>query len=829
MSENRSAPAAAVASTELAETSGDIDPSASARNSRTAWTKRSGLVLRIRDRDGHTGVGEASPLLGYSPDTLEQCRAELAGLPWGHRSNPRAMAQAPVTVPRARELTAALSSGAARFAAATALLDLIGQVSGHSLWRLLQPPGAQTKPVVPLNALVSDLDARDPAIAIDHIARARARGIDCIKAKVGRDFARELAALRAIRAEHGSDIAIRLDANRAWSAAQAARHLDQLRDIAPEYIEEPSADLAGLLALGDPPIPLALDESLADSTPSNTRHVEQMLERGHIRAVVLKPMVLGLFSSLDWALRARARGCIAVISHLLGGPIELAACTQLAIALGTEHPCGLDRHPGLSAWPDIPIPWLEASHITAPDQPGLGIDLAPGRETQSAEQDRDLSISAAANEQPERIGLIVLDSSGQGRAYTYAQLSKLTLSAASPDDTPMAVTGERNLDTALAIYKALEGHIPMALIHAKATPDERHRILAACRRNPRATASAAAILFTSGSSAEPKGVLSSRRAFTASAAASAERLGWHRDDRWLCCLPLGHIGGLSILTRCLIARQCAVLAHQAPFDPRAIITAIAEHRITLLSLVPTMLARMLDAGWSPPSFLRAVLLGGAAARKPLLERAAERGVPALVTYGMTEACSQICTQLPGTGLQENGHIGPPLPGIEIRVAQGRIAVRGPVLLSAYLTANGSLEPALDADGWLDTGDRGWIDEAGHLHVLGRIDDTIITGGENVHPGEVEVVLERHPAIALACAFGLPDPTWGQIIACTIVPRGTPPALDELAGFLASELPSHKRPRKVEIASELPLGATGKPDRRAAAARASASARALRYS
>ena len=110
-----------------------------------------------------------------------------------------------------------------------------------------------------------------------------------------------------------------------------------------------------------------------------------------------------------------------------------------------------------------------------------------------------------------------------------------------------------------------------------------------------------------------------------------------------------------------------------------------------------------------------------------------------------------------------------------------------------------------------------LDDSGELHVLGRIDDTIITGGENVHPGEVEAVLERHPAIALACVFGVADPTWGQIIACAIVPRGAPPELDDLASFLARELPSYKRPRQIQIASELPVGTTGKPDRRAAAA------------
>src|SRR6185437_8373891 len=175
-------------------------------------------------------------------------------------------------------------------------------------------------------------------------------------------------------------------------------------------------------------------------------------------------------------------------------------------------------------------------------------------------------------------------------------------------------------------------------------------------------------VYTSGTTGRPKGAVLSRRAFVASAAASAANLGWRDDDRWLVCMPLAHVGGLSILTRCLAAGRTVVL--EPRFDPDAVLAAIDRERVTLLSVVPTMLTALLERpAASALSRLRALLLGGAAAPFSLLETCARRGIPALATYGLTEACSQVTVQRLAQPLRAVPGSGQPLPGVEIRIAR----------------------------------------------------------------------------------------------------------------------------------------------------------------
>src|SRR6185295_3394697 len=278
-----------------------------------------------------------------------------------------------------------------------------------------------------------------------------------------------------------------------------------------------------------------------------------------------------------------------------------------------------------------------------------------------------------------------------------------------------------------------------------------------------------AALATSGSSGTPHVVLLSRRAFLAAAAASAGNLGWLPDDRWLLCLPLAHVGGLSVVTRCLLARHPVVLAEPdsgAVSLEQRLARAILGGRPRLLSLVPTQLSALLQL-WPKfelPNHVRVILTGGAAASASLLAACAKRGWPVLTSYGMTETCSQIATQPPSV-LQEAGSgVGCVLPGVELRIVGGAIQVRGPTLFSGYL-----LGPAesFDADGWFSTGDLGRWDENGQLHVLGRSDQVIISGGENVAPAEVEAALEACAGVLEACVFPVPDEHWGQLVAAAL--------------------------------------------------------------
>jgi len=328
------------------------------------------------------------------------------------------------------------------------------------------------------------------------------------------------------------------------------------------------------------------------------------------------------------------------------------------------------------------------------------------------------------------------------------------------------------------------------------------------------------IVPTSGTQGHPKLVMLSERALVASASASWQNLGVVDDERWLACLPLAHVGGLSILTRCLLARRTVVL-----FDGEsgllarieALGRALEEQRVTLVSLVPTVLDALLAHGFRPPETLRAVLLGGAAASPSLLERARLAGLPLLTSYGMTEAASQATTRSYGeryAPLELHGGLvasGRPLSGMKLRIGKDdEIQLAGPMLFDGYWG-----EPPARADsGWFRTGDRGVIRENGELVVLGRCDDLIVTGGENVDPVAVESMLSRLPGLRGACVFGVDDPRWGQIVAAALAfAPGHEPSSSEIAVFCNETLPSHERPRLVALFPDLPLNPTGKVDRR----------------
>ena len=302
----------------------------------------------------------------------------------------------------------------------------------------------------------------------------------------------------------------------------------------------------------------------------------------------------------------------------------------------------------------------------------------------------------------------------------------------------------------------------------------------------------ATVMHTSGTTAEPKPVELSYANWLAAALGSAVALGLDPDERWLCPMPLTHVGGLSIPLRSTVYATTAVLHPR--FDTEVVLEALMEpaRRITLVSLVPTMLERLLEAGLREPSNLRWALLGGGPIPPALLRRAEAAGVPVAPTYGMTEACSQIAT------------FGWPLPGVEVSTGDGEILVRGPTVAAR----------ALSQDGWLHTGDLGELDERGRLRITGRSADTIVTGGENVAPAEVEAVLLEHPAILDAGVFGRPDAQWGEVVlALVAVKAGPPPEPEELRAFCAERLAAFKVPKAIVFAPELPRTASGKLLRR----------------
>jgi O-succinylbenzoic acid--CoA ligase len=378
------------------------------------------------------------------------------------------------------------------------------------------------------------------------------------------------------------------------------------------------------------------------------------------------------------------------------------------------------------------------------------------------------------------------------------------------DGKPYLLAATNTLETLVTLYALLAGDIPALVLDPRLTSPELQALQdAADRAGHLPHADAAAILFTSGTTGTPRGAVLTAGALIASAAASAANLGWHDDDCWLLAMPIARVGGLSIVTRCLAARRALALV--PAFDAAALPGWIAAQRITLASLVPTMLVRLLDAhpGWTAPAHLRAILLGGATASAALLRRARASGLPVVITYGLTETCSQVvATRYDARFAPAADGAGAPLPGAELRVVDGHIEVRGPMLMAGYWGA-----PALPAGAWLDTGDLGELDARGCLFVHARRVDLIVTGGENVYPAEVERVLEDFPGVTAAGVFGVPDETWGQTVAAALVAQPAP-APEALARYLRSRLAPHKRPREICFVGRLPQTVAGKLDRQA---------------
>ena len=321
----------------------------------------------------------------------------------------------------------------------------------------------------------------------------------------------------------------------------------------------------------------------------------------------------------------------------------------------------------------------------------------------------------------------------------------------------------------------------------------------------------AVVIHTSGTTSAPRPVELSYGNLLWSALGSAVALGLDPGERWLCTLPLSHVGGLSILLRSAIYRTTAVVHER--FDTERALASLLEEEITLVSVVATTLARLLDAGLSAPPRLRCALTGGGPVPAALVERARAAGVPVSLTYGLTEACSQVTTTPVAEARGSQLAAGAPLfcttvridPSDQLEPGVGEILVRGPTV------ARG----ALAADGWLHTGDLGRLDQSARLTVTGRRSETIVSGGENVAPAEVEAVLEAHPQVLEAAVMGASDAQWGEIVTAIVVARpGTRLDGEELRAHCAQKLAGYKVPKRVTLVrGPLPRTPSGKLLRR----------------
>ncbi len=471
-----------------------------------------------------------------------------------------------------------------------------------------------------------------------------------------------------------------------------------------------------------------------------------------------------------------------------------------------------------------------------------------------------LSLFAAARQAPHAEALVC---DGQRLSFSalarrvQARRGELEALGVRPHGArPVALLVDGSLSMFECLYLCFELGVPLLPLHPRLTAPEREYLISASSaqltidpsqlgalaeeptksRDFPAVPDGRALAFvpSSGSTGRPKLVELSRRAFLALARADAERVPPQSDDRALLCLPLSHVGGLSVVTRSLAARRCCVAFRASSGGLLGSIPELAHcltaERITLLSLVPPVLARLLRdapevASRAP---LRAVLLGGQACSAELFAAARERALPLLTSYGLTETCSQVSTLSfppPALAPVKNGVVGVgfPLPGVELRIARGLIEVRGPTLFSGYLD---HAKP-FDEDGFFNTGDRGEFDPELGLFVFGRQSELIITGGENVDPSEVEHAMLACDGIEAALVFGVPDPEFGEQVAAAIEVRAGL-GFDEPALFAALDrrLASFKQPRALCRFEVLPRLSSGKLDRAQIRARAAPLLRAV---
>ena len=339
--------------------------------------------------------------------------------------------------------------------------------------------------------------------------------------------------------------------------------------------------------------------------------------------------------------------------------------------------------------------------------------------------------------------------------------------------------------------------VAIPLLGAVPAPYGPHRV----DTNGAVVRDAYAIVPTSGSAGHPRGVVLTPGNVMAAVEASRRRLGNDSRDGWLLTLPLFHVGGLSVVWRSLTAGGSIEL-HEG-FDAVAVARSLKGRSVSMVSLVPTMLHRVLEVDPGPYDGMKGVLLGGAPASRDLVERGLAAGLPILQTYGMTETCSQVATVEPGKERESLGTAGRVLDGFTLSFDDGEILVDGPAVSPGYIGEVSRIGP-------YRTGDLGRFDDEGRLIIVGRTDDVIVTGGENVHASVVESAIEAHPAVSHAVVVAVDDDEWGEIVVAVVeAEHGAATAVREAT---EQRLARHEIPKRWVFVKQLPLLPSGKPDR-----------------
>lgn len=444
-----------------------------------------------------------------------------------------------------------------------------------------------------------------------------------------------------------------------------------------------------------------------------------------------------------------------------------------------------------------------------------------------------LDMAAAAGDRPAV--------TAAGRSLTAAELAALARAAAAKFAAYPAVVylGTNHLAYPVALFGAAYAGVPFVPLNYRLGERQRAALLA---RHPGALVlenldglltpgeeapevevdgdAVAVLIYTSGTTAEPKAAVLRHRHLLAYVWNTLEFGSAEDDEAALVAVPPYHIAGVTnLLSNLYTGRRIVYLA---AFDAEEWLATVRRERVTHAMVVPTMLARIVAAMDGDVPTLRSLAYGGARMPEPVLERALELFPDTGFTnaYGLTETASTIAVLGPEEHRKHLGSVGRPVPGIEIEVraedgtrvepgTTGLVFVRGEQIAGEY-----GGESALDENGWFATRDAGMVDADGYLFIAGRADDTIIRGGENIAPAEIEDVLLTYPGIEDAAVIGIPDEEWGQRLVAVLVGEGEP---DKIRTWVRNRLRSAKTPDTIIFRNELPKTETGKLLRRTLAA------------
>lgn len=320
----------------------------------------------------------------------------------------------------------------------------------------------------------------------------------------------------------------------------------------------------------------------------------------------------------------------------------------------------------------------------------------------------------------------------------------------------------------------------------------------------------ASIMYTSGTTGQPKGVLQTFGNHFYSAVSSALNLGLAPTDKWLCVAPIFHISGFSIIMRGLIYGMTVRLVEK--FRAEEIERILANETITIMSVVPFMLKKLIQqqnkTNIHYNSAFRCMLLGGGTIDRETLETCLQRSIPVVQCYGMTETCSQIVALRSADALLKLGSVGQPLFSTQLKLSKdGEILLKTPALTPGYLNLPDKLTSKM-IDGWYRTGDIGHLDEEGYLYIDGRADEMLVSGGENIFPQEIEQVYQRYPQVNEVAVVGQNDSVWGQVPVAFVVSDHRL-STTKLMNYGYEHLARYKVPQHYIFVSELPKNASGK--------------------